>query len=201
MFHQRLFASGSNVPLRFQLPLIFLPRVTKERRGKKGRGYIRDVHVRRAFPRLSPLRIVRALLPSGWNSIRVNGDLEEYSRQQGVRGCKVVNLRPLIETMSKEGNDNAVLVIRGTKSLSRPFLLPSSLSPRFLFFSLLLVPLVRSRAYRSLASAKEFVARHRGERYSVSVAFQTTPPRSRVTVAPDACLQRVFPFFAWDGLL
>lgn len=37
MFHQRLFASGSNVPLRFQLPLIFLPRVTKERRGKKGR--------------------------------------------------------------------------------------------------------------------------------------------------------------------
>lgn len=65
---------------------------------------------------------------------------------------------PLIETMSKEGNDNAVLL---------------SLLPLFVFFSPPAVPLLRGGAHRSRLAGekrKEFVARHRGEQYSVSVA-------------------------------
>lgn len=174
--------------VRLELPLIFPSRVTKERRKRmyNVEGCVR----RKSFFSIAAATVHSQIPPSQlefdsseWRSRRI------FARQQGVRGCKVVNLRSLIETMSKEGSDNVLVS------------LPPSL--RSLFFSLLLPfrsPLVRSRACRSRQRKAKRIRRSTpsSEQYSVSVA-QTTPPR--VTVAPDACLQRVSPFFARDGLL
>ena len=88
MFRQRLFAKRVKRSATLRITLNF------SATSDEGRGYItlRDVHVRRAFSRLP--RCILLPFPSGWNSIRgrANGDLEEYSRQQDVPGCKVVNL-------------------------------------------------------------------------------------------------------------
>lgn len=143
--------NGSNVPPRFELPLIFLPRVTRE----KGYITLRDVHVRRAFSRLP-----RCILLPFW--LEFDSRSSEW-RSRGILAatrCSRMQSRksPLIETMSKEGNDNAVLL---------------SLLPLFVFFSPPAVPLLRGGAHRSRLAGekrKEFVARHRGEQYSVSVA-------------------------------